>query len=231
MKNILYTLVLIISLSSCYDNCVKGDNNYIEVEKNLNKFENVSNPYPGSVHLKSGDYRVSYSIENNLKDKLKIENDDNTLRFTNDMTDCISSNGIDFEIYSTTYQALENNGSSDWSSDSLVFDPIITSNGSGDFNLKGSSSNQEVNSNGSGDIDLSMMSTMNAQINSNGSGDISIKASNNVSVSSNGSGDITINNITGELTVLINGSGDTYYTGSPSKITVTENGSGRLIKR
>ncbi len=211
MKKTILILALIIILSSCSDNCVKGDNNYVKLEKNLNKFENVSNSYPGSVHLKSGDYKVDYSIENNLKNKLKIENNSNTLRFTNDVNDCFSSNGIHFEIYATTYMELESNSSADWTSDSLVFDPIITSNGSGDFHLKGSSSNQEIKSNGSGVIDLSMMPTINAQIESNGSGDITITASNNVDVNSNGSGDITINNITGELSVLINGSGDIYY--------------------
>ncbi|PKL80146.1 MAG: hypothetical protein CVV25_05370 [Ignavibacteriae bacterium HGW-Ignavibacteriae-4] len=231
MKKTTILLTLIILLSACSDNCINGDNNYIKLETNLSKFENISNPYPGSVNLKSGDYKVIYSIESNLKDRLKIENKGNTLRLTNDADDCFSSNGIDFEIFSTTYRELENNGSADWTSDSLVFDPIITSNGSGDFHLKGTSNNQEVKSNGSGDIDLTMMPTINAQLKSNGSGEIKITASNNVDVVSNGSGDITINNITGELTVLINGSGDIYYTGSPSKITVRENGSGRLIKR
>jgi len=232
MKKITVLVISIfIFLTACSDNCINGDNNYITLEENLNNFENIVNPYPGTVHLKLGDSKVDYSIEENLKNKIEFDINNNTLELKDKDDNCFSSNGIEFIFYSNSYNILENNGSADWTSDSLNFDPIIISNGSGDFNLVGSSNNQEIKSNGSGDIDLSMMPTINAQIESNGSGGITISASDNVDVVSNGSGGITINNITGELSVLINGSGDIYYNGSPSKITVTENGSGRLIEK
>jgi hypothetical protein len=136
MKKIIFlTISTFLILTACSENCINGDNNYVTIEKNLSNFENIENPYPGTVHLKNGENKVSYNIEENLKNKIEFDIDNNTLKLKDKDDNCFSSNGIDFIFYSNSYNGLENNGSADWTSDSLNFNPIITSNGSGDITL------------------------------------------------------------------------------------------------
>jgi DUF4097 and DUF4098 domain-containing protein YvlB len=215
---------------SCDDgSSLVGNNNYTTAEYNLNPFENVRNPFPGSVRLKKGDHKIVVNAESNIIDLLTFEVKNNSLQVGSKDKD-FESHGINLTIYAQNFNELINNGSANWTSDSLNINPTIISNGSGKFNLTGTSTTQKIQSNGSGKIDLSNMPTKDVEIVSDASGSIFVKAENNANVLINGSGDVTIENISGEIKVTINGSGDLYYSGNPNNIIQTINGSGKVIE-
>ena len=222
---------MVIGFYSCDDeSSIVGNGSYVTREYNLNEFENVSNPFSGTVHLRGGNHKVEISAESNIIDLITFNIKDKSLRIGSKDVE-FESGGIDLEIYSQNYNRLENNGSANWTSDYLEIDPTIISNGSGSFKLTGQSNMQQIVSNGSGEINLLKMSTENVNIESSSSGKIFVEVSNNATVLSNGSGDITIENISGILTVTINGSGNLYYSGNPSQINQTINGSGSVIQK
>ncbi|MFW5662942.1 MAG: GIN domain-containing protein, partial [Bacteroidota bacterium] len=223
---------LMIFISGCDpdDDCISGNGNYVVEEYRPGYFENVSNPFSGSVRLKSGDSKVKVSAESNLIHYLDIRAEGVDLRLGSDDI-CFSSHGIDFTFYSPAYKVLNNNGSADWTSDYLELDPVIISNGSGDIELTGESDEQDIRSAGSGDIDLRKMPANSVDIEVNGSGDVSVIAREYAEVKINGSGDVSIDSLSGILKVFINGSGDLYYSGSPAESHITTNGSGRVYRK
>jgi hypothetical protein len=160
-----------------------------------------------------------------------VKVDNSTLRFGTVENNCFNSNGLDFEISSYDFKQLTNNGSANWTSDSIFINPIISSNGSGNIKLTGRSGMQNVESSGSGDVDLWTMPTDSAYAKGNGSGKIILKAGKFCDVIINGSGNVTVDSVYGSLIVEINGSGNLYYSGNPSTLDVQRNGSGRVIKR
>jgi hypothetical protein len=231
LKNVIYVLALILLLNSCDELCTVGNNNYAIKKINLGDYHSISNPFSGSVHMKQGPSKVEVEAETNIIDKLEFNIEDKTLKIANIDNECLSPNNLKFTFFSQSYNGIENNGSADWLSDSLNFDPDILSNGSGDITLLGNSFEQTILINGSGDINLSGMKTKNAKVQINGSGDCFLTVSGDFEGLINGSGDVTIKGIMGTLKATINGSGDIYYSGVPGKIELTRNGSGNLIKK
>lgn len=211
------------------DSSIVGNKNFVTKEITVGEFENISNPFSGSVILKYGNPKVVITAESNIIDLISIENENNTLKFGAENND-FQSNGVDFVIYSSNFNELTNNGSANWSSDSLNINPTIISNGSGKIELRGKSSNQSINLNSSAEINLNKMPTENCSIDLTGSGNIYVDVSNNLTAVNDGSGNIHVKNIFGILTVTINGSGNLYYSGNPQDIIQTLNGSGRVIK-
>lgn len=233
MKTVLKVILLLTSLiilAACNsDSSIVGNNNFVTKEITIGDFENISNPFSGSVILKYGNPKVVITAESNIIDLISIENENNTLKFGAGNTE-FESNGVDLVIYSTNFNELTNNGSANWSSDSLNINPTIISNGSGKIELRGKSSIQTINLNSSAEINLNKMPTENCSIDLEGSGNIYVDVSNNLSAVIDGSGNIHVNNILGIITVTINGSGNLYYSGNPQDIIQTLNGSGRVIK-
>lgn len=233
MKTVLkfiFIVTSIISLIACNsDSSIVGNNNFVTKEVAVGEFENISNPFSGSVKLKYGSPKVVVTAESNIIDLINIDNENNTLKFGSGNND-FQSTGIDFVIYSTNFNELTNNGSADWTSDSLNINPIITANGSGKIELMGKSVNQNITLNSSAEINLEKMPTENCTIDLNGNGNIYVDVSNNLTAVMDGSGNIYVKNISGILTVTINGSGNLYYSGNPQDLLQTLNGSGRVIK-
>ena len=227
------SIIFLLILFGCdeADNCVNGNNNYIQREFTPGYFENVKNPFPGTLILKAGDPKVIVNAESNLMDLLDIRLDGSTLALGTKNGDCFSSHGIDFEIYSDSFRELTNNGSADWTSDFLEFDPVITSNGSGDITLTGQSVTQRIELSGSGDVNLASMPADTAYIKNNASGHAGVQAGEHADVIINGSGSVTVDSLYGELHVVINGSGNLYYSGDPSKEVIKLNGSGQVVKK
>ncbi len=224
---LLTSFVIIIGCNS--DSSIVGNNNYVTKEVAVGEFENIINPFPGTIKLKYGNPKVIITAESNIIDLINIENENNTLKFGAANND-FHSNGVDFVIYSTNFNELTNNGSANWSSDSLNINPTIIANGSGKIELRGISSNQNINLNSSAEINLNKMPTKNCTINLNGNGNIYVEVTNNLNAVNDGSGNIYVKNILGILTVTINGSGNLYYSGNPQDIIQTLNGSGKVIK-
>lgn len=219
--------VIIVACNS--DSSIVGNYNFVTKEVAVGDFENISNPFSGSVKLKYGNPKVVVTAESNIIDLINIDNENNTLEFVSRNND-FQSNGIDFVVYSTNFNELTNNGSADWSSDSLSINPIIIANGSGKIELTGKSINQNIKLNSSAEINLEKMPTGNCTIDLNGNGNIYVDVSNNLTAVMDGSGNIYVKNISGILTVTINGSGNLYYSGNPQELIQTLNGSGRVIK-
>lgn len=226
---ILLGLFVIFMLSCSDDTCINGNEDFKTFEYELQEFQDVENSFSGTVKLHNGSHRVAAYVESNIADKIDYKVADQSL-IIGTKDECINPSEIHFDIYAENFRVLENNGSADWTSDYLEFDPKIISNGSGDIKLIGKSTTQEVLINGSGDIDLSNMETEKADIEVNGSGDAMLKVLNDATVLINGSGDIFIYNITGKLKVEINGSGNLHYSGNPSDKEFKVNGSGQVIK-
>lgn len=231
MKHII-VIIIIIALISCseYD-CITGNNNYVETTKEPGDFENVVNSFPGTLTLKKGSSLVKYSIESNIENFLDVEVSNGTLKFSQHDEQCFDSHGVDFEVFSHKFKELKNNGSANWTSEFLVFDPKIVSNGSGYIALVGKSENQSVILSGSGDVDLSAMPTQNISVRNNASGSVRATARNNANVVLNGAGNVEIDSLIGELNAEINGSGNLIYSGNPSNIIIRNSGSGKLIKK
>lgn len=222
-------LLMILSISCDGNSEITGNRNYTTLEHDLNEFQSVSNPFPGTVRLKNGNYKIRINAESNILDMITYKIDDKMLILGSDDVN-FESNGIDFEIYSQDFNYLINDGSANWTSDSLNIDPMIISNGSGKIELTGKSTTQKIQSNGSGDINLTSMPTENINIEASSTGEILVNVSNNAEVLVNGSGSITLLNLYGILVVTINGSGNVYYSGNPSEIRETLNGSGKVIE-
>jgi len=233
MKLLVEVLIFIFFLMgflSCdNESTIVGNGSYIRKEISLTEFENVSNPFSGTVKLKMGNPEVIVNAESNIIDLITFNIEDKSLRVGSKDVQ-FESGGIDLQFYSQNYNRLENNGSANWTSDYLEINPKIVSNGSGSFKLTGLSDTQQIISNGSGEINLLSMPTEDTNIESSSSGKILVEAINNAAVLIEGSGDVTVENISGILTVTINGSGNLYYSGNPSQIIQTINGSGKIIK-
>jgi hypothetical protein len=229
LKLILSLTSLIIFAACDSDSSIVGNNNFVTKEFAVGEFENISNPFSGSVKLKYGNPRVVITAESNIIDLINIDNENKTLVFGSGNNN-FQSNGIDWVIYSTNFNELTNNGSANWTSGSLNINPIITANGSGKIELTGKSVNQNITLNSSAEINLEKMPTGNCTIDLNGNGNIYVDVSNNLTAVMDGSGNIYVKNISGILTVTINGSGNLYYNGNPQDLIQTLNGSGRVIK-
>lgn len=231
MKHFLVMIFLVTLISCTYDDCITGNNNFIEKSSTPGNFENVVNSFPGKLVLKKGYSFVKYSIESNIENLLDVNVSSGTLKFSQYGEQCFDSHGIDFEVFSQNYKELKNNGSSDWTSDFLEFDPSIVSNGSGDIALVGKSENQSVLLSGSGNVDLTEMPTQNITVRNNSSGNVRAKARKNAFIVLNGSGNVEIDSLIGVLNAEINGSGNLIYSGNPSNIIIRNSGSGKLIKK
>lgn len=226
--SILMISVLVIFSSCDNDSRVVGNNDYQSYEFNLSEFENVSNPFQGSVKLKNGAPKVIINAESNIIDLIDLRLNNKSLEFG--ARENFESSGIEFEIYSPDYKVLRNDGNANWTSDSLEINPTIISNGSGVFNLTGKSGSQSVVINGSGDVFLTQMPVQDINVEINGSGNLFAKVKTDAVILLNSSGNATIENISGLLNVTINGSGNLYYSGNPQNIIQNINGSGRIIK-
>ena len=227
-RSFLFILVLLVGCSE--ESCITGNNEYVEKNIHPGNFQNVSNAHSGSVKLMNGEPKIHVSAEENIIDLLKYEITGNTLKIGS-KGKCFNTHGIHFEISSESFNKLTNDGSADWTSDSIEIDPEIESNGSGNIELTGNSNNQKIISNGSGDVNLTGMPTKDALIENNGSGKVSVIAYETAEVTVNGSGDIVVDSINGELTITINGSGNVLYSGDPKKNIVTPSGSGQIIEK
>ncbi len=230
LRCFVFAIIAVFMISCSSDNCITGNNNYMTYEYDLADFHSVENPFAGTVKLHSGEAKVSAYIESNIADLIEYKINDQFLKIGS-KDDCFDANDIYFDIYAQNFNTLENDGSADWTSDFLEFDPNIISNGSGSFKIKGKSDKQAIELNGSGDVDLLDMPTKTANVKTNGSGDTFLMVSENADVIINGSGDVYIEDISGSLKVEINGSGDLHYSGEPQEKVFILNGSGKVIKK
>ena len=241
MKNKIFAFVAVLGfffLSGCgsdttveptpVDNSIKGNNTFVNKEVMPATMVGFVNNYPGTVRLRNGAPLIKITAESNIIDLLKFTPVGDTIEVGSDKL--LAPTSIAFELYSSDYMKLVNNGTAVWTSDSLFCNPVITAKGPGNITLKGSSYSQKITSDSTAVINLEEMSTQHVVVVQKGRGSVKVAAKNSAYIYLYSAGEVTVTGIQGELFVEIVGSGTVYYKGSPYSVIQSISGSGKLVK-
>ena len=237
--------ILLLALSSIsvqaqwWGNRVKGNGNYVTVERSVGDYDEVAVAGFFDVELvagEEGELKV-YGEENLLEhiitevkgDRLKIKTEKG---YNLKPSSWKKGKGIKITVPIKDIDAVYLSGSGDVYGDvtinSDVFDTSVS--GSGDITLKVKASKVEASVAGSGDLRLSgTTDEFDAKV--AGSGDIHAfdLSSNYTEVSVAGSGDARVN-ASEEIKARVAGSGDIRFSGNPKKQDTKTSGSGDISK-
>ena len=233
---VLWVLSLaILLLGSCKHGFrrVEGNGVLETVEKSLGDFEKVE--VSGSFKVKvipSGENKVSFTTDENLKKYILIDQDGNRVRIrTKNNVNIKPTKSIEVVLYGNQISKFELAGSSTLRSEGVLenddrIEVVIA--GSGDANLSIKTPETKVRIGGSGKVSLEGK-TRDSKVNIAGSGDYLSEnlMSENVEISIAGSGNARVF-ASVDLKINIAGSGDVYYTGKPSNVKKNIAGSGRI---
>lgn len=218
----------------CNMNCVSGEGEIIEDERNLDAFKTVVLNVPVDLFIvqNSNSPQLMVKAEKNIIDLFNIGVVGDELKI--DFEGCFDSD-VSPEIYlvANKIEAITINGSGDVISKSPLYGARLDLNvrGSGDMRLESTHQFVRVSVKGSGDIHLSGK-TERFEADVKGSGDI--KGANmqakSASISIKGSGDCFIH-ASDFLEVDIKGSGDLVYSGNPGTKEINIVGSGTVKDR
>jgi hypothetical protein len=239
MKKKTYILLFIaitIAFTACEDiwlDCIEGNNNPVEVSRNISEFDELSVTGPFDVYVTRADsFSLRIDAEENLIPEVETRVTGERLYVETTDNHCLRNN-YPIKIYVTASNIKEARltGSGLIQIDSVLHEYF------------------EIDNTGSGDVEIGYMETVKLDIRLTGSGDIEAKGSaTETDIGLMGSGDVrlidleqdyTEVNLTGsgdtyvyvveKLKAKIMGSGDIYYKGSPS-IDSDITGSGKIRK-
>jgi carbon monoxide dehydrogenase subunit G len=248
LLNVLFAII-IIALSGCDNDKIKGNHDVKQETRKMVSFENVINKGSFNVYISNAlVYEVVVEAESNIIPYIRTTVNGNSLII--DSKESISANyPINIYVKSPLVKSVEMEGSG-----LIQFDTLTSSDfeadidGSGDISGKIIAKNVDISIDGSGNISIETnCKEMETEI--NGSGNINLvgfaeKCEHEIDGSGNinslefvvknceadisGSGNMNLN-VTEQLDVKISGSGSVYYTGT-AQVNVIITGSGSVIK-
>lgn len=216
-----------------WDQCVRGNGEYDNVERELSRFEEIELNASFDVELHQATYHsVEVSGDENILEYVTTKVSGDKLILDYDV-DCVKARkDIKIDVYLEELNDIELNGSGNVTSRDFLETPKLTIDirGSGNVNLETNCDNVRVNIDGSGDVELEGKGAY-ARYYVEGSGDIDALSFNTDScnVTIDGSGDVSAH-VNNTLNVRIQGSGDLEYTGDAKLNILEESGSGTIRK-
>lgn len=218
-------LVLATSLAAC--NMVVGSGSSETGEYNFTDFDSVelAGTFRGTI-VQGDEYRVVVRVDDNLKDKLDIEQRGNMVHFGLDEAVAAANAILEVDIVMPELAMLETSGASSANVSGFTTDARLNMEASGasriegtltigDLNavasgasrieLAGSGGNLTADASGGSRIDLSQFTTADASVNSSGGSSIVV-------------------NTSGRLDAEATGASTVRYVGSPELGRIEENG-------
>lgn len=232
IQSLLFTITLLITLSSCsfFQNCENGNGEVLEMEVAIEAFSSLKVSNNVNVFLEqSSEQKVTIKAQENLIKLLNTEVSGDTWSVKFDR--CVKSEDpIEIYIQTKELDEININGSGSVISKSIFSNDglDLSINGSGNIDMLLAVKELTSEISGSGSIRLTG-NTKSHEVEIDGSGDIMALdlISDETEIEINGSGDAKINT-SYALDVEINGSGDVYYKGNVKQISSDINGSGNL---
>ncbi|AEM71440.1 hypothetical protein Murru_2402 [Allomuricauda ruestringensis DSM 13258] len=237
----LITLTLALGMMACtsaqWGKRVKGNGNYVTIERSVGNYDGVALAGWFDVDLVSGNEgEIILEGESNLLEHIKTEVKDGKLVIKAEkgmnLKPSSWNKGIHITVPVESIEFVSLSGSGD-----VVGKTMIKSNrfnasmsGSGDVSLMVEAEEVEAALSGSGDINLSGRAT-NFTVSVSGSGDIKAYdlEADFVKATVSGSADIKVT-AHQSIDARVSGSGDIHYRGNPKKIKSKASGSGDISK-
>jgi len=232
--SVLFTGIIAVCVScKCENITVKGNGILRTSEKTVTAFEKIV--ADGTVEVRyyaSDEYRVVFTIDENLHDYVEIFTRNNALNIG--LKKNVSYSRLTkflVEVYCPVLTGISADGFIDFEGMDIISTPTFKTNISGSGIIKGTieCENFSADIDGFGEMTITG-NTNDARINISGSGIFDGKEfkTKNATVDIDGFGKVYIW-VTDKLKVNISGSGTLYYIGEPN-IESSINGFGRIIK-
>ena len=219
-KGLITLCVIILTCSGLMAKHLRGDKNIINTERELPRFESISNNSTANItYTQSDEYKVIITIDSNLEKEVLTEVKKGVLTFSLKGENKMFSNRsytytkFEIQVFSPKLEGITINGAGNFTTN----DPIKTTEfkaiirGAGDIRLNGEADEIKISISGTGSVIAQDFITKNTKVNITGSGTARINA-------------------TEYLSVHITGVGDVRYTGTPSIITKRIIGAGSVIR-
>ncbi|MEW2923025.1 MULTISPECIES: head GIN domain-containing protein [Flavobacteriaceae] len=234
---LLLALCTVAITSAQWGRRIKGDGNYVTIERSVGNYDGVALAGWFDVDLVNGNEgEITLEGESNLLEHIKTEVKNGTLVIKVEkglnLRPSTWGKGIHITVPVESISEVSLSGSGD-----IVGQTTIKANnfstriaGSGDVSLTVEAQSVEASLSGSGDINLSGRTT-DFKVQVSGSGDIKAYdlEAEFVTAAVSGSADIKVT-ANQSIDARVSGSGDIHYRGNPKKINSKSSGSGDISK-
>lgn len=231
---VLSACMVILALSSCDANIVRGSGDLITESVEVSNFDRVALEGMGEVIITQGEGEsLTIETDDNVMEHVKAEVSGGTLNIGFDEgLNLISPTRLIFTVGLNDLSSLSISGSGDIESDRINTDSLeLSIDGSGDVQLADLAANKlKASISGTGDMDLAgEATTQDVTIDGSGKYRAGDLLGESVTVKISGTGNATVW-ATESLDSTINGSGSVDYYGRPS-VSTSGSGSGDINSR
>lgn len=237
--NIYLLLALLLGLSSCNNDCLKGDGQDIYTEQQIEDFQHIQLNLAAKLYLAPDTANKVSTIEisgqETTLDNISVSSDNGTLKIN--FIDCIDEHGdiraiVHYNPDSLTQLTIENAASGLIESTKAITHSnlYVDNNGTGKVELSVIVDTINLSLSGSGNVILTgSAETMNGKVTSTGDINAFQMGSTYTILNLSGSGNVETTT-SDSLAVNISGSGDVFYKGEPI-IDANITGSGQIFNR
>lgn len=231
---IIWTLIAVVALAGCGLQSVRGSGNTVTREFDFSDFDQVSieHAFEGTV-IRGDGYRVSVTIDDNLEQYLKVEQDGSRLTIGLTETILLRDATLEYEITMPALTNLSASGASNATLRDFASADDFTVEASGASRVEGTITTGDVNATASGASTISLAGQGGA-VRGNASGastlDLEEFAAASADVEASGASTVTVNT-SGRLDAEASGASNVYYLGAPQLGDINESGGSNVEPR
>lgn len=186
------TLMLLLSMTSCFLGTIYGNGDIITIERDVYFFEDIEADFIGDIYIKQGSFQeISITGDSNIIGYIDTDVENGVLKI-NSTANYSTTRAIEIEITipdmdSVTVYGVSDVDIQDFQTNSLT---LIT-DGVGSITASGYTTNLTAKVKGVGDLNLKELISLYGSASVEGVGNIDIYANKTLSLSVDGVGDIT----------------------------------------